>query len=69
VGVTYILAYKEQADAAKGKAMLKFFDWAYKHGAEQAKNLHYVPLPENVVKLVQDAWAKEMKAGGQALWP
>jgi phosphate transport system substrate-binding protein len=69
VGATYILVYKGQADAAKGKAILKFFDWAYKHGADLAKNLHYVPLPDNVVELVQAAWAKEMKAGGQALWP
>ncbi len=69
VGATYILAYKDYADAAKGKAVLKFFDWAYKHGAEMAKELQYVPLPENVVKLIEEDWAKDVKSGGQPLWP
>jgi len=69
VGATYIMAYKDYADANKGKAILKFFDWGYKHGADMAKNLHYVPLPENVVKLVEDEWAKEIKSGGKPLWP
>jgi phosphate transport system substrate-binding protein len=69
VGATYIMAYKEYADADKGKGILKFFDWAYKHGADMAKNLHYVPLPENVIKLVEAEWAKEIKSGGKPLWP
>jgi phosphate transport system substrate-binding protein len=69
VGVTWILAYKNQADAAKGKAMLKFFHWAYQNGGDMAKELHYVPMPKNVIEMVEAAWAKEMKAGGKALWP
>ena len=69
VGATYIMAYKDYADANKGKAILKFFDWGYKHGAGMAKDLHYVPLPDNVVKLVEAEWAKEIKSGGKPLWP
>ena len=69
VGATYIMAYKDYADANKGKAILKFFDWGYKHGADMAKDLHYVPLPDNVVKLVEAEWAKEIKSGGKPLWP
>ena len=69
VGATYIIAYKEYPDAAKGQAVLKFFDWSYKHGNEMAKELHYVPLPENVLKLIEDDWAKEVKSGGKPLWP
>jgi phosphate transport system substrate-binding protein len=69
VGATYIMAYKDYPDAAKGQAILKFFDWAYKHGADMAKGLHYVPLPENVVKMVEDSWARDVKSGGKALWP
>ena len=69
VGATYILAYKNYPDAAKGKAVLKFFDWAYTHGGDMAKNLQYVPLPENVVKLITADWAKEVKSGGKPLWP
>jgi phosphate transport system substrate-binding protein len=69
VGATYIMAYKDYPDANKGKAILKFFDWACKHGADMAKDLHYVPLPDNVIKLVEAEWAKEVKSGGKPLWP
>ena len=69
VGATYIMAYKDYPDANKGKGILKFFDWACKHGADMAKDLHYVPLPDNVVKLVEAEWAKEVKSGGKPLWP
>jgi phosphate transport system substrate-binding protein len=68
VGATYIMMHKEQPDAAKGKEILKFFDWAFKHGGDMAKELHYVPLPEKVVKMVEDSW-KEVKSGGKPLWP
>ncbi len=67
-GATYILVHKEQADATKAQAMLKYFDWCYKHGDLAAK-LDYVPLPPNVVEMVEATWAKEIKAGGQPVWP
>jgi phosphate transport system substrate-binding protein len=69
VGVTWIMAYKDQPDAAKGKAILQFFDWCFRNGGDMAKDLHYVVLPENVVKMVEDGWAQEMKSGGKPLWP
>jgi phosphate transport system substrate-binding protein len=69
VGVTWIMVHKDQPDAAKGKAVLQFFDWAYKNGGDIAKELHFVVLPANVVKMVEDSWAKNMKSGGKALWP
>jgi phosphate transport system substrate-binding protein len=68
-GATYILIHQEQADAAKAAAMLKFFDWCYRHGGEMATKLDYVPLPKNVVEMVEATWAKEVKAGGQPVWP
>jgi phosphate transport system substrate-binding protein len=69
VGATFIMYYKDQPDAKKAKEILKFFDWAYKNGGDMAKNLHYVPLPENVVKLVEETWTKEVKSGGAPVWP
>ena len=54
---------------AKAKPSSNSLIGAYKHGADMAKNLHYVPLPENVVKLVEADWAKEIKSGGKPLWP
>jgi len=68
-GATYILVHHDQPEAAKAQAMLKYFDWCYQHGGEMAAKLDYVPLPQNVVEMVEATWAKEIKAGGQPVWP
>jgi phosphate transport system substrate-binding protein len=68
-GVSYILVHKAQADAAKAREVLKFFDWAYKSGDAAAVELDYVPMPDSVTKLVQDAWRANLKdAAGKAVW-
>jgi phosphate transport system substrate-binding protein len=68
-GASYIIMYKAQADAAKGKEVLKFFDWAYKNGDAAATELDYVPMPDTVTRLVQDAWKANLKdASGKAIW-
>lgn len=68
-GVSYILVHKSQPDAGKGREVLKFFDWAYKNGDPAAIELDYVPMPDSVVKLVQDAWRANLKdAAAKALW-
>jgi phosphate transport system substrate-binding protein len=68
-GASFILVYKDQPDAARAKEMLKFFDWCLKNGAETAKGLHYVPLPNNLIALIEEMWAKEIKSGGKPVWP
>jgi phosphate transport system substrate-binding protein len=61
--------HKAQEDAAKGKEVLKFFDYAFKNGDAAATELDYVPMPDSVTKLVQDAWKANMKdASGKAIW-
>ncbi|WFQ79039.1 phosphate ABC transporter substrate-binding protein PstS [Xenorhabdus sp. SF857] len=55
---TYILIYKKQANAVKGAEVLKFFDWAYNNGKQQAKELDYATLPEEVVSQVRAAWKR-----------
>ena len=68
-GASYIIMYKTQLDAAKGKEVLKFFDWAYREGDAAATDLDYVPMPDAVTKLVQDAWRANVKdAAGKAVW-
>lgn len=68
-GASFILMHKSQADAAKGAEVLKFFEWALKNGQKTAAELDYVPIPAPVVKLIEDAWRKELKtATGQPLW-
>lgn len=60
-GASFILMHKVQPDPAKGKEVVKFFDWAYKNGSAMATELDYVPMPPAVVKLIQDAWKAELK--------
>ena len=66
---SFIIMHKAQADAAKGREVLKFFDWAYKNGGAMATDLDYVGMPPAVVKLVQDAWKTQLKdESGKAVW-
>ncbi|MDB5747516.1 MAG: phosphate transporter substrate-binding protein, partial [Massilia sp.] len=68
-GVSYILMHKAQADAAKGKEVVKFFDYAFRNGAAAAAELDYVPMPASVVKLVQGAWKVQLKdTSGAAIY-
>ncbi|MGB6064071.1 MAG: phosphate ABC transporter substrate-binding protein PstS [Desulfomonilaceae bacterium] len=68
VGATYILFYKEQPDAAKAEAILKFFSWCYDKGDEMAAKLLYIPLPKNVVELVKATWKADVKSGDKPVW-
>jgi phosphate transport system substrate-binding protein len=68
-GASFILMHKVQADAGKGKEVVKFFDWAYQNGGAMAAELDYVAMPAPVVKQVQEAWKTQLKDGaGKALW-
>ncbi len=60
-GATFILMHKTQEKPDTGKEVLKFFDWAYDKGGKLAADLDYVPLPENVVKLIRAAWKAQLK--------
>jgi len=68
-GASFILLHKEQNDGAKAAVLLKFFDWCYRKGQTAAGELHYIPMPENVVSLVEKTWSEELRAGGQPVWP
>lgn len=47
---TYILVYKDQKNAAKGKALVDFLWWGIHDGERFAKDLQYAPLPADIVK-------------------
>ncbi len=67
-GATFILMQKVQDHPDHGRAALDFFAWAYAHGSKSALALDYIPMPENVVKLVQAEWKRAFKdASGQPL--
>ena len=68
-GASFILVYKEQANAETAKEVLKFFDWCYRNGGKTAEKLDYVPMPEKVVSLVEKVWKEQIKAAGKPVWP
>jgi phosphate transport system substrate-binding protein len=58
---TWILIYKKPADAVAAGEALKFFAWEYRNGDKMADELHYVPMPENVVNDIEQYWKSEIK--------
>jgi phosphate transport system substrate-binding protein len=50
-GLTFLLVTKEQANAAKGRAIADFINWAMTEGQSQAADLDYARLPDSVVKV------------------
>ncbi|KAB7765258.1 phosphate ABC transporter substrate-binding protein PstS [Xanthomonas maliensis] len=57
----FMLMHKQPKDAARSKATLAFFKWALENGQKQADELHYVPLPPELVKQIESYWASEFK--------
>lgn len=67
-GASFIIVHKEQKNAETAKAVLSFFDWCYKNGAETALELDYVPIPESVADFVRDNWRIQIKSNGRPVW-
>ncbi|MHB8792812.1 MAG: phosphate ABC transporter substrate-binding protein PstS [Thermoleophilia bacterium] len=67
-GFTYILAYKNQKDEAKGQALVSFLDWAIHQGSQYTAALDYVSQPPEMVKKTEAQIAK-ISYNGQSLAP
>jgi phosphate transport system substrate-binding protein len=63
-GATFILVPKQPKDTAATKQALAFFAWAYRNGGDMAKALDYVPMPSNVVMLIEARWKSDIKDDG-----
>ena len=63
---TYILVYKNQKDAGKGKALVDFLWWGIHDGENFAKDLQYAALPQDIVKRAE-AKINSVTANGAAL--
>ena len=57
----FILVSKQPKDAARNQATLDFFKWAFEEGQAQATDLHYVPLPAELVSQIEAYWESEFK--------
>jgi phosphate transport system substrate-binding protein len=67
---SFILFYKVQDNPTNGKAVLTFFDDAFKNGKTSAEALDYVALPDSVVTLIESTWKSSVKdSAGKPLWP
>jgi phosphate transport system substrate-binding protein len=66
---TWILVYKKPSDAVATGEALKFFAWSYAKGQTMAKDLDYVPMPDNVVADIEKMWSTDITdAGGKPLF-
>jgi phosphate transport system substrate-binding protein len=60
-GASFILVYAIPPDPAATTEALKFFNWAFKNGAEAASQLDYVPLPDPLIKQIRGTWKSDIK--------
>ncbi len=63
-GLTFLLVYQDNKDAAKARAIAEFIAWAMRDGQGMVEALDYARLPESVVK-VNEANLKLLTAGGK----
>lgn len=60
-GASFILIPAAPKDPAAAGEALKFFDWAYRNGADMASQLDYVPLPPSLIEQVRKTWKAQIK--------
>lgn len=67
-GASFILMHRAQEQPDRAKTALQFFKWCYANGSKMAEELAYVPMPQNVVNMVEEMWSKQIKtANGAAI--
>ncbi|MCG2629759.1 phosphate ABC transporter substrate-binding protein PstS [Bradyrhizobium sp. WYCCWR 13023] len=62
VATTFVLMHKDATDKAASQEALKFFKFAFEKGAKSAEELDYIPMPDNVVKLIEKTWSADIKS-------
>ena len=70
VGTYILLPTNPVADKVEGsRNTMRFFDWAFKNGAQIAGQLEYIPLPESVTNVIRRNWATMVKTpSGEPIW-
>jgi phosphate transport system substrate-binding protein len=68
-GASFILMHVRQDKPQNAAEVLKFFDWSFRNGRAMAQELDYVPLPDPVIVIVEDAWTAQIRdAAGKPVW-
>jgi phosphate transport system substrate-binding protein len=52
----FMIIYKQPKDPARTNAAMDFFKWVLESGQKQANDLDYVPLPDSLVKQIENYW-------------
>ena len=66
-GLTWLLVYEKQKDAEKGKKLVQFLAWMLQDGQTYAADLHYAPLPRDVIAKAQEALRRVTSVDGTPL--
>jgi phosphate transport system substrate-binding protein len=64
---TYLLVYKDQKDADKGKALVAFMYWALTDGQAEEEALGYAPLPAEIQQKALEE-LHQITSGGSPIW-
>jgi phosphate transport system substrate-binding protein len=67
-GASFILMHKQPGKPESARAVLGFFDWAYREGGNLAQALDYVAMPATVVKAVDESWKQIVGPDGKPVW-
>jgi len=67
-GASFILMHKQQTKPDNARAVLNFFDWAYRNGGQLAEQLDYVPMPQSVINAVEQSWKQIVGPEGKPVW-
>lgn len=62
---TWVIMHKTPRDKETAAALFDFFRYAFAEGADAAAELHYVPLPDALIKRIEAYWASKFPASGQ----
>ncbi|HEX7381616.1 MAG TPA: phosphate ABC transporter substrate-binding protein PstS [Nevskiaceae bacterium] len=69
-GATFVLIPRRSGDPHTTVALLRFFDWGFRHGRDIASSLGYVLLPDEVIDRIEASWSEHLRGPtGGALWP
>ncbi|WP_162823898.1 phosphate ABC transporter substrate-binding protein PstS [Lysobacter sp. TY2-98] len=58
---TFALMSRKPRNAAGAKNSIEFFRWVYTSGDAQARALDYVPLPDSLIKQIEQYWSINAK--------
>jgi phosphate transport system substrate-binding protein len=67
-GASFILMHKQQTKPDNARAVLNFFDWAYRNGGQLAEQLDYVPMPQSVINAAEQSWKQIVGPDGKPVW-